>query len=61
MVQLAADSQIFDTQGESFSVEALTVGTHLAVFGTFTDDGQTMVADTIIILPPPGDRPAGQP
>jgi hypothetical protein len=60
MVQLADDIQIFDAPGQSLSVEALTVSTHLAIFGTFIDGGQTLVAETLVVLPPPGDRPAKQ-
>jgi hypothetical protein len=61
LIRLEADTEIFDTQGESLSTEALTIGARLAVFGHFTDDGRTMVAETVLILPRlGGDPPAPQ-
>jgi hypothetical protein len=57
LVRLEADTQIFDAQGESLSAEALTIGARLAIFGHFTDDGRTMIAETVIILPTPGGAP----
>jgi len=48
LVRVDADTQVFDAQGEPLSLEALTVGAHLAVFGHFTDDGRTMVAETVV-------------
>ena len=62
LVRLEADTQIFDTQGESpLSAEALTIGARLAIFGHFTDDGRTMIAETVVVLPSPGgDPPAPQ-
>jgi hypothetical protein len=57
LVRLEADTEIFDTQGESLSTEALTIGVPLAIFGHFTDDGRTMIAETLIILPSPGGDP----
>jgi hypothetical protein len=57
LVRLEADTQIFDAQGESLSAETLIIGAHLAIFGHFTDDGRTMIAETVIILPPPGGAP----
>jgi hypothetical protein len=61
LVHLEADTQIFNAQGESLSTEALTIGARLAIFGHFTDDGRTMVAETVLILPRlGGDPPAPQ-
>jgi hypothetical protein len=55
LARVEADMQVFDAQGVPLSLEAVTVGTRLAVFGHFTDDGRTMVAETIVILPSPPD------
>jgi hypothetical protein len=57
LVRLQAETEIFDTQGESLSTEALIIGVPLAIFGHFTDDGRTMIAETVIILSPPGGAP----
>ena len=55
LVKIEAATQVFDTQGKLLSPEALAVDTHVAVFGHFTDDGRTMAAETVIILPPPAN------
>ncbi|MBN1991682.1 MAG: hypothetical protein JW953_03190 [Anaerolineae bacterium] len=57
LVQLADNLEIFDPQGKSLTLDTLQPNTHLALFGHFTNNGQTMVAETVIILPQPGQRP----
>lgn len=57
LVGLDFGTQVFDFQGESLSPEVLAVDTHVAVFGHFTGDRRTMVADTIVILPSPPPQP----
>ncbi len=55
LVHLETDTQVLDVQGKLLSPAALTVDTHVAVFGHFTDDGRAMAAETVVILPPPAN------
>ncbi len=55
-MRIAVDGVLYlDVQGELSSPAALTVDMHVAVFGRFTDDGQAMAAETVVILPPPAN------
>ncbi len=57
LVHVDDDTQISNARGESVSPEELTVGAQLAVFGHLTDEGRTMVAETVVILSPSRNEP----
>jgi hypothetical protein len=59
-VLLDENTEVFDAQGESLSLGVLRVGASLAVFGSLRDDGRTMVANTIVVLPQPPNPPRPQ-
>jgi len=50
-VQVETETQVLDAQGNSLPLDTLTPGTLLGVFGHFTDEGRTVVADIILVLP----------
>jgi hypothetical protein len=51
-IELDEHTRVETTEGEPRSLDALERGQHVAVFGRRDGDGQVLVAELIVLLPP---------
>jgi len=47
------ETRVRDRQGRELALSDLGQGTDVAVFGEFDDDGRTLTARTIVLVPAP--------
>ena len=60
-IELDERTQVEMAGGEPRSLDDLERGQQVAVFGRRNGDGQVLVAELIVLLPPPEQPPAGPP
>ncbi len=53
LVEVNDLTRVQDRQGRELSLDGLRQGVNVAVFGAFSDDGRTLTAQTIVVLPLP--------
>jgi hypothetical protein len=53
LVQVDEDTRVRDRQGRELALGDLRRGTDVAVFGRFSEDGRTLSAETVVLVPPP--------
>jgi len=53
LVQVNEQTRVRDRQGGELLLEKLRQGVNVAVFGEFSEDGRTLTAQTIVLLPLP--------
>jgi hypothetical protein len=53
LVEVNEQTRVRDPQGGEVPVDGLRQGVNVAVFGAFSDDGRTLTADIIVLLPLP--------
>lgn len=53
LVQVDDDAKVQDHRGQELSLKDLRQGVYVAIFGEFTGDGRRLVAETIVVVPPP--------
>ena len=53
LVQVNEQMRVRDRQGGELPLEKLRQGVNVAVFGEFSEDGRTLTAQTIVVLPLP--------
>jgi hypothetical protein len=51
LVEVNEQTRVQDRQGGEVALDGLRQGVDVAVFGAFSDDGRTLTADTIVLLP----------
>jgi hypothetical protein len=60
-VELDESTRVETYEGEARSLDDLERDQHVAVFGHRSGDGQVLIAELIVLLPPPEQLPAGLP
>lgn len=53
LVQVEEDTELQDHRGQGLSLADLQRGMHVAIFGEFSADARRLVAETIVVVPPP--------
>jgi hypothetical protein len=53
LVEVDEETLVQDHQGRSLEITALRQGMYVAVFGQFSGDGRSLMADTIVLVPSP--------
>jgi hypothetical protein len=53
LVQVDDDAKVQDHTGQELSLEDLRQGMHVAIFGEFSRDGRRLIAESIVVVPPP--------
>jgi hypothetical protein len=53
LVEVGEGTMVRDPQGRLLEVTVLRQGVYVAVFGQFSADGRSLMADTIVLLPSP--------
>ena len=61
IIELDEHTRVETTEGEPRPLNGLERGQHVAVFGRRNGDGQVLVAELLVLLPPPEGPPADQP
>ncbi len=52
LVEVSEQTRVRDRQGAELSLDELRQGMSVAVFGAFSDDGRTLTAQVIVLIPP---------
>lgn len=60
-IELDQRTRVETAEGEPVSLDDLKCGQHVAVFGRRNGDGQVLVAELLVLLPPRGQPPADPP
>ena len=53
LVEVDEGTVVQDHQGRPLKVTSLRQGVYVAVFGQFSGDGRSLMAETIVLVPPP--------
>lgn len=60
-IELDEHTRFETTEGETLPLDALERGQYAAVFGRRNGDGQVLIAELIVLLPPPEQPPGNMP
>jgi hypothetical protein len=52
LVRVDDDTRVRDRQGRELSLSDLQLGVQVAIFGEFSEDGRTLTAQVIVLVPP---------